>query len=584
MGRARKEADSAGVGGHRGVGSRRARVPSVPSDIEIARQAQMRPVLEVGEDLGIPASSLIPYGHTKAKIDFAFIESLRDRPVGKLILVTGMTPTPAGEGKTTTSVGLCDGLARIGKKALTALREPSLGPCFGMKGGAAGGGYAQVVPMEDINLHFTGDIHAITTAHNLLSALIDNHINWGNKLGLDARRITWRRVLDMNDRALRDITVSLGGLGNGYPREDGFDITVASEVMAILCLAEDLDDLRRRLGNIVVGQSRKREPVTAEDLEAAGAMTTLLRDALMPNLVQTLENNPAIIHGGPFANIAHGCSSVIATKTGLRLADYVVTEAGFGADLGAEKFFNIKCRKAGLKPAAAVVVATARALKMHGGVAQGDLSGENVDAVRKGCVNLARHIRNVKAFGVPVVVAANRFTADTDAEIDALQAAVVEAGAEAIPCTHWADGGAGAEALASHVVDLSDGRKSQFAPLYGDEPALWEKVRSVATQIYGADEIIADKKVRDQFRRLERDGYGHFPVCMAKTQYSFSTDPKLLGAPSHHSVPIREVRLAAGAEFIVVICGDIMTMPGLPRVPTANQIHVDAKGQIEGLF
>ncbi len=559
-------------------------MPSVPSDIEIARQATMRPVFDVGADLGIPASSLIPYGHTKAKIDFDFIESLRERPEGKLILVTGMTPTPAGEGKTTTSVGLCDGLARIGHKALTALREPSLGPCFGMKGGAAGGGFAQVVPMEDINLHFTGDIHAITTAHNLLSALIDNHINWGNKLDLDARRITWRRVLDMNDRALRDITVSLGGLGNGYPREDGFDITVASEVMAILCLAENLEDLRRRLGNIVVGHTRKREPVTAAGLEAAGAMTTLLRDALMPNLVQTLENNPAIVHGGPFANIAHGCSSVIATKTGLRLADYVVTEAGFGADLGAEKFFNIKCRKAELKPAAAVIVATARALKMHGGVPLDELGTENVDAVRKGCVNLARHIRNVKSFGVPVVVAANAFSADTDAEFAALQAAVAEAGAEAVPCTHWADGGAGAEALAHHVVDLTDHRKSQFAPLYDDDPSLWQKARTVATQIYGADDIIADKKVRDQFRRLEREGYGHFPVCMAKTQYSFSTDPKLLGAPSHHSVPIREVRLAAGAEFIVVICGDIMTMPGLPRVPAANQITVDAKGQIEGLF
>ncbi len=559
-------------------------MPSVPPDIEIARRATMRPILEVGAELGIPAESLIPYGHTKAKIDFDFIASLRERSEGKLILVTGMTPTPAGEGKTTTSVGLCDGLARIGQKALTALREPSLGPCFGMKGGAAGGGYAQVVPMEDINLHFTGDIHAITTAHNLLSALVDNHINWGNKLDLDARRITWRRVLDMNDRALRDITVSLGGLGNGYPREDGFDITVASEVMAILCLAEDLEDLRRRLGNIVVGHTRKREPVTAADLEAAGAMTTLLRDALMPNLVQTLENNPAIIHGGPFANIAHGCSSVIATKTGLRLADYVVTEAGFGADLGAEKFFDIKCRKAGLKPAAAVVVATVRALKMHGGVALDALGIEDVDAVRKGCVNLARHIRNVKQFGVPVVVAANGFSADTPAETAALQEAVAEAGAEAVECTHWADGGAGAEALARHVVELTSHTRSQFAPLYDDDPPLWQKARTVAQQIYGADDIIADKKVRDQFKRLEREGYGHFPVCMAKTQYSFSTDPKLLGAPSHHSVPIRAVRLAAGAEFIVVICGDIMTMPGLPRVPAANSISVDAKGQIEGLF
>ncbi len=556
----------------------------VPPDIEIARDATLRPIQEIGDGLGIPVEALIPYGHTKAKIGFDFLEEQEGRPDGKLILVTGMTPTPAGEGKTTTSVGLCDGLNRIGARALTALREPSLGPCFGMKGGAAGGGYAQVVPMEDINLHFTGDLHAITAAHNLLAALIDNHINWGNAQGIDLRRVSWRRVLDMNDRALRQVNVALGGLGNGYPREDGFDITVASEVMAILCLAENLADLRRRLGNIVVARTRKREPVTAEQLEAAGAMTTLLRDALMPNLVQTLEGNPAIIHGGPFANIAHGCSSVIATKAGLKLADYVVTEAGFGADLGAEKFFNIKCRKAGLKPELAVIVATIRALKMHGGIALGELTRPDAEAVRKGTANLVRHIRNVKSFGVPVLVAVNGFSGDTEEERRVLEDAVAEAGARAVPCTHWADGGAGAEELAREVVALTERSGSQFAPLYDDELPLWEKINTVATRVYGADEAIGDKKVRDELRRLERDGFGHFPVCMAKTQYSFSTDPKLLGAPSHHAVPVREVRLAAGAEFIVAICGDIMTMPGLPREPAANHIGLDAKGQIEGLF
>ncbi len=554
------------------------------SDIEIAREAKLRPIAEVGAALGIPEEALIHYGRTKAKLSYAYLGSLAERPRGKLILVTGMTPTPAGEGKTTTSVGLCDGLARLGARALTCLREPSLGPCFGMKGGAAGGGYAQVVPMEDINLHFTGDLHAITAAHNLLAAMIDNQIHWGNALDLDVRRIAWRRVVDMNDRALRDITVGLGGIGNGFPRQDGFDITVASEVMAILCLARDLSDLRRRLGNIVIGQTRKREPVTAAALQANGAMTVLLRDALMPNLVQTLEGNPAIVHGGPFANIAHGCSSVIATRTGLGLADYVVTEAGFGADLGAEKFFNIKCRKAGLQPAAAVIVATARALKMHGGVALADLQAENVDAIRKGCANLNRHIRNVKSFGVPVIVAVNRFTSDTDAESEAVRHSVAAQGAQAIECTHWAEGGAGAEALARRVVEVAQSGGSQFAPLYPDELPLWEKVRTIATHIYAADDIMADKKIRDQFRQLERQGYGSFPICMAKTQYSFSTDPKLLGAPSRHSVPIREVRLAAGAEFIVVICGDIMTMPGLPRVPAANAIDVDANGQVQGLF
>ncbi|MBS01147.1 MAG: formate--tetrahydrofolate ligase [Gammaproteobacteria bacterium] len=556
---------------------------NISSDIEIARNATLKPITEIGADLGIPGPSLVPYGHTKAKIDFDFINQLKDRDNGKLILVTGITPTPAGEGKTTTSVGLCDALCRIGKRALTALREPSLGPCFGMKGGAAGGGYAQVVPMEDINLHFTGDLHAITSAHNLLSAMIDNHINWGNETALDVRRISWRRVLDMNDRALRDITVALGGLGNGVPRQDGFDITVASEVMAILCLAEDIDDLRRRLANIVVGETRKRTPVTAGDLEAAGAMTTLLKDALMPNLVQTLEGNPAIIHGGPFANIAHGCSSVLATKTGLKLADYVVTEAGFGADLGAEKFFNIKCRKAGLEPAAAVVVATVRALKMHGGVALDDLGEENAEAVTRGAQNLARHVRNVKGFGVPVVVAVNRFATDTDAEVRAVETVAEQAGVPVVECSHWSDGGAGAEALAHKLVELTS-TDSQFAPLYGDEMPLWDKVRTIATSIYGADEIIADQRVRNQFRRLERLGYGHFPICMAKTQYSFSTDPKLRGAPSKHTVALREVRLAAGAEFIVVITGDIMTMPGLPREPAAKSINVDEAGQIQGLF
>ena len=556
---------------------------NIPSDIEIARNATLKPITEIGADLGIPGPSLVPYGHTKAKIDFDFINQLKDRDNGKLILVTGITPTPAGEGKTTTSVGLCDALCRIGKRALTALREPSLGPCFGMKGGAAGGGYAQVVPMEDINLHFTGDLHAITAAHNLLSAMIDNHINWGNETALDVRRISWRRVLDMNDRALRDITVALGGLGNGVPRQDGFDITVASEVMAILCLAENLDDLRRRLANIVVGETHKRTPVTAGDLEAAGAMTTLLKDALMPNLVQTLEGNPAIIHGGPFANIAHGCSSVLATKTGLKLADYVVTEAGFGADLGAEKFFNIKCRKAGLEPAAAVVVATVRALKMHGGVALDDLGEENTEAVTRGAQNLARHVRNVKGFGVPVVVAVNRFATDTDAEVRAVETVAEQAGVPVVECSHWSDGGAGAEALAHKLVELTS-TDSQFAPLYGDEMPLWDKVRTIATSIYGADEIIADQRVRNQFRRLERLGYGHFPICMAKTQYSFSTDPKLRGAPSKHTVALREVRLAAGAEFIVVITGDIMTMPGLPREPAAKSINVDEAGQIQGLF
>ncbi len=556
---------------------------SVPSDIDIAREAKTRLIGEIGDKLGIPLDSLLNYGPTKAKISEEFIGSLSDRPDGKLILVTAISPTPAGEGKTTTTVGLGDGLNRIGKDTLICLREPSLGPCFGMKGGAAGGGYAQVVPMEDINLHFTGDFHAIGAAHNLLSALIENHIYWSNELGIDQRRVTWRRVVDMNDRALRQVTVALGGVANGFPREGGFDITVASEIMAIFCLAEDLSDLQRRLGNIIVGYTRDRQPVHARDLKAQGPMTALLRDAFMPNLVQTLENNPAIIHGGPFANIAHGCNSVRATKTALKLAKYVVTEAGFGADLGAEKFFDIKCRKAGLKPDAVVLVATARALKMHGGVAKADLSVENVGALADGLENLGRHLRNIGQFGVPSVVAINKFTADTGAEIDAIRAYCREFGVEVFECNHWADGGAGAEGLAQHVADLADSGSSQFRPLYPDHLSLWEKARTVARNIYGADDIIADKKVRGQFDEFE-EKYSHFPICMAKTQYSFSTDPNLLGAPSGHVVPIRELRLSAGAEFIVAICGEIMTMPGLPRTPAANNIFVNEDGEIEGLF
>ncbi|HEX6118157.1 MAG TPA: formate--tetrahydrofolate ligase [Dongiaceae bacterium] len=552
------------------------------SDIEIARDARLKPIREVATKLGIPEEHLLPYGHTKAKISMKFVESLKDRPDGKLILVTAISPTPAGEGKTTTTVGLGDGLNRIGKKAIICLREPSLGPCFGVKGGAAGGGYAQVVPMEDINMHFTGDFHAISTAHNLLSALIDNHIYWGNDLGFDTRRITWRRVMDMNDRALRSIVNSLGGTANGFPREDGFDITVASEVMAIFCLARDLKDLTQRLGNIIVGYTRDKKPIYARDLKAEGAMTVLLKDAIAPNLVQTLENNPAFIHGGPFANIAHGCNSVIATTTALKLADYVVTEAGFGADLGAEKFFDIKCRKAGLKPAAAVIVGTIRALKMHGGVAKENLSTENIEALKKGASNLARHIENVKKFGVPPVVAINRFVADTDAEMDAVRQLCSELGVEAIECNHWAYGSAGIEKLAHAVVKLTE-QKSNFNHLYPDSMPLWDKVRTIAQNLYGAQGIIADKLVRDRFQEMEKMGFGHYPVCMAKTQYSFSTDPNLKGAPSNHVVPIREVRLSAGAEFIVVICGEIMTMPGLPRVPSSNSIRLNAKGEIEGL-
>ena len=554
------------------------------SDIEIAREATMKPIAEVAAKLEIGGEHILQYGPYKGKISYDFIKSLQDRPDGKLILVTAITPTPAGEGKTTTTVGLGDALNRIGKKTMICLREPSLGPCFGVKGGAAGGGYAQVVPMEDINLHFTGDFHAIGVAHNLLSALVDNHIYWGNALGLDSRRIAWRRVVDMNDRALRQINGSLGGVSNGFPREDGFDITVASEVMAIFCLSNDLKDLETRLGNIVVGYTRDRKPVKASELKAQGPMTVLLKDALAPNLVQTLENNPALVHGGPFANIAHGCNTVIATKTGLKLADYVVTEAGFGADLGAEKFFDIKCRKAGLRPEAAVIVATIRALKMHGGVAKDDLGAENVEAVKAGCENLARHIKNVTSFGVPAVVAINRFTADTDAEVEAVRSTASGLGADAILCNHWADGSAGTEDLARHVVAMIDKGGADFQPLYPDDMPLWDKIAEVATKLYGADDIMADKAVRARIQDLQDNGYGHLPVCMAKTQYSFSTDPNLKGAPSGHMVPVREVRLSAGAEFVVVVTGEIMTMPGLPRVPAANSIHLNDAGEVEGLF
>jgi formate--tetrahydrofolate ligase len=554
------------------------------SDIEIARAAKMRPIQDIGERLGIRAEYLIPYGHTKAKVSLDYIESLKDRPDGKLILVTAITPTPAGEGKTTTTVGLGDGLNRIGKRAVVCLREPSLGPCFGMKGGAAGGGYAQIVPMDDINLHFTGDFHAITTAHNLLSAMIDNHIYWGNELGIDSRRVAWRRVLDMNDRALREIVCSLGGVANGYPREAGFDITVASEIMAILCLATSLEDLERRLSQIVVAARRDKNPLLARDLKAPGAMTVLLKDALMPNLVQTLENNPAFVHGGPFANIAHGCNSVMATKAGLKLADYVVTEAGFGADLGAEKFIDIKCRKAGLSPSAAVVVATIRALKMHGGLTKEELKTENVAALKKGLSNLGRHLENLNKFGLPVAVAINNFITDTEAEAAAIKAFCADKGVEAFRCTHWAEGSKGTEALARHVVTLAEGSKPVLKPLYGDDLPLWEKIKTIAKEIYRADDAVADTSVRNQLREFEAQGYGKFPICMAKTQYSFSTDPNLKGAPSHHVVPIREVRLSAGAEFVVAICGDVMTMPGLPKVPSAEVIGLDEQGQIVGLF
>jgi len=557
---------------------------AMKTDIEIARAARKQPIQEIGRKLGIPEAHMLPYGHDKAKIDQAFIASLKGRSRGKLILVTAINPTPAGEGKTTTTVGLGDGLNRIGKRAMICIREASLGPNFGMKGGAAGGGMAQVVPMEEMNLHFTGDFHAITSAHNLLSAMIDNHIYWGNALEIDERRIVWRRVMDMNDRALRDTVVGLGGVTNGFPRQTGFDITVASEVMAILCLSNDLADLQRRLGDIVVAYRRDKTPIYCRDLKADGAMTVLLKDAMQPNLVQTLENNPAFVHGGPFANIAHGCNSVIATDTALRLTDYVVTEAGFGADLGAEKFFDIKCRKAGLKPDAAVIVATVRAMKMNGGVAKADLGAENVEAVRQGCPNLGRHIGNVQGFGVPVVVAINHFSGDTEAEVQAVKDYVADLGAEAILCKHWAEGSAGIEDLAQKVVELADGGTADFAPLYPDEMGLFDKIETVAKRIYHAEAVVADDAVHEQLRVWEAAGYGHLPVCMAKTQYSFSTDPTLRGAPTGHIVPVREVRLSAGAGFIVAICGAIMTMPGLPRHPAAEVIGLDAEGFVEGLY
>ncbi|HEX2019205.1 MAG TPA: formate--tetrahydrofolate ligase, partial [Aurantimonas sp.] len=554
------------------------------SDIAIARAAQKKPIREIAAGLGIEEVDIVPYGHDKAKVSAGFIKSLEGRPDGRLILVTAINPTPAGEGKTTTTVGLGDGLNRIGKRAAVCIREASLGPNFGMKGGAAGGGYAQIVPMEDMNLHFTGDFHAITTAHNLLAALIDNHVYWGNALNIDTRRVTWRRVMDMNDRALRGIVASLGGVANGYPRESGFDITVASEVMAILCLARDLADLEKRLGAIVVAYRRDKTPVFARDLKADGAMAVLLKDAMQPNLVQTLENNPAFVHGGPFANIAHGCNSVVATTTALKLADYVVTEAGFGADLGAEKFFDIKCRKAGLKPAATVIVATVRALKMNGGVAKENLGTENVEAVKAGCANLGRHIENIRQFGVPAIVAINHFGTDTGAELDAIKTYVAGMGEEAVVCRHWAEGSAGITELAEKVAILADSCTTQFAPLYPDGLGLFQKIETVVRRIYRGAEITADKSVRDQLAAWEEAGYGDLPVCMAKTQYSFSTDPTLRGAPDGFAVHVREVRLSAGAGFVVVICGEIMTMPGLPSKPAAETIRLNEAGEIEGLF
>jgi len=557
---------------------------SYKSDIEIAREAQKRPIQEIGSKLGIPSEHLLPYGHDKAKVSQDFINSVQKNDDGKLILVTAINPTPAGEGKTTTTVGLGDGLNRIGKKAAICIREASLGPCFGMKGGAAGGGYAQVVPMEEMNLHFTGDFHAITSAHNLLAAMIDNHIYWGNALEIDERRVAWRRVMDMNDRALRDIVTSLGGVSNGFPRQTGFDITVASEVMAILCLATDLEDLQKRLGDIIVAYRRDKTPIYCRDIKADGAMTVLLKDAMQPNLVQTLENNPAFVHGGPFANIAHGCNSVMATTTALKIADYVVTEAGFGADLGAEKFMNIKCRKAGLAPSVVVVVATIRAMKMNGGVAKSDLGDENVDAVIQGCPNLGRHIENVKSFGVPVVVAINHFVTDTDAEVKAVQDYVSDMGSEAILCKHWEKGSEGTVELAERIVEIADSEIGNFAPLYNDEMSLLGKIETIAKRIYRADEVLADAKIRNQLKEWESAGYGKLPVCMAKTQYSFTTDPNRRGAPTGHSVPVREVRLSAGAGFIVVICGEIMTMPGLPSKPASENIMLNETGQIEGLF
>lgn len=554
------------------------------SDIEIARAAEKKPIFEIGDALGIPSAELVPFGYDKAKVSQNFINSVQERKDGRLILVTAINPTPAGEGKTTTTVGLGDGLNRIGRKAMICIREASLGPNFGMKGGAAGGGYAQIVPMEDMNLHFTGDFHAITSAHSLLSAMIDNHIYWGNELDIDTRRVVWRRVVDMNDRALRQITASLGGVANGFPREAGFDITVASEVMAILCLANGLTDLQKRLGDMIVAYRRDRSPVFCRDIKADGAMTVLLKDAIQPNLLQTLENNPAFVHGGPFANIAHGCNSVIATKTALKLADYVVTEAGFGADLGAEKFLNIKCRKAGLAPSAIVLVATVRAMKMNGGVAKNDLNNENVDAVKSGCPNLGRHIENLKSFGVPVVVAVNHFVKDTDAEVQAVQDYCAEMGTEAIVSKHWADGSAGSESLAKRVAEIADSDTANFATTYPDDMSLEDKIQTICKNIYRADEAVIGQKIIAQLKEWEAQGYGHLPVCMAKTQYSFSTDPNLRGAPTGHVIPVREVRISAGAGFIVAVCGEIMTMPGLPRRPAAETIGINENGEIEGLF
>ncbi|MDF3412959.1 formate--tetrahydrofolate ligase [Sulfitobacter sp. M57] len=554
------------------------------TDIQIAREATKRPIQEIGAKLGISNDDLLPYGHDKAKVSQSFINSVQDRADGKLILVTAINPTPAGEGKTTTTVGLGDGLNRIGKKAAVCIREASLGPNFGMKGGAAGGGYAQIVPMEEMNLHFTGDFHAITSAHSLLSAMIDNHIYWGNALEIDTRRVVWRRVVDMNDRALRQITASLGGVANGFPREAGFDITVASEVMAILCLAKDLADLQERLGAMIVAYRRDKTPVFARDIKAHGAMTVLLKDAMQPNIVQTLENNPAFVHGGPFANIAHGCNSVIATTTALKLADYVVTEAGFGADLGAEKFLNIKCRKAGLAPSAVVVVATVRAMKMNGGVAKADLGGENVEAVNSGCANLGRHIENMKSFGVPVVVAINHFVTDTDAEVQAVKDYVATQGAEAVLSRHWELGSEGSADLATKVVETIEKNESNFAPIYPDDMSLSDKINTIATKIYRADSAQMDQKILNQLKEWEDQGYGNLPVCMAKTQYSFTTDPNERGAPTGFDIPVREVRLSAGAGFVVAICGEIMTMPGLPRVPSAESIGLNDAGEVEGLF
>ena len=558
----------------------------IKSDIQIAREAKMQPIKDILAKINVPdeSSAFSPMGRHIAKINLEYLDSLKSKKEGKLILVTAITPTPAGEGKTTTSVGLNDGLNKIGKKSIVCLREPSLGPSFGMKGGAAGGGYAQVVPMEQINLHFTGDFHAITSAHNLLSALIDNHIYWGNKLNIDVRRIVWKRVLDMNDRALRSININLGGVANGFPREDGFDITVASEIMAIFCLANNLEDLENRIGNITVAYTREKKPIYAKDLKAQGPMTVLLKEAIRPNITQTLENNPAIIHGGPFANIAHGCNSVIATKAGLKLADYVVTEAGFGADLGAEKFLDIKCRKSDLKPSCVVIVATIRALKMHGGVAKDDLKNENVEALKKGLVNLERHVENVKKFGLPVAIAVNHFIKDTDDEVKALVDFCNKLGIKASLCTHWANGGEGTKELASHVADLCEKNGNKFKFLYESKTPLFKKIETIAKEIYRADEVIADTKIRDQLKSFEEAGYGELPICVAKTQYSFSTDPNLKGAPTGHSLPIREIRLSSGAEFIVVVCGAIMTMPGLPRVPAADSIKLNKKGEIEGLF